>query len=104
MLASDKYYAVNIREYLALGDDPEAGEPALAKLLSGFSCSKNPDVERFLKKKCHRVYKKEPVCYICSGFGKRWRSAWIFYPCIKAFDGQGRNSKQYYEKKAAACQ
>ncbi len=30
---------------------------------------------------------------------KRWRSAWIFYPCIKAFDGQGRNSKQYYEKK-----
>ena len=38
MLASDKYYAVNIREYLALGDDSEAGEPALVKLFSGFSC------------------------------------------------------------------
>lgn len=29
MLICDKFYAVNIREYLALGDDPEAGEPAI---------------------------------------------------------------------------
>lgn len=65
MLASDKYYAVNIREYLALGDDPEAGEPALAKLLSGFSCSKNPDVERFLKKSAIEFTKKnQSVTYV----------------------------------------
>ena len=65
MLASDKYYAVNIREYLALGDDPEAGEPALVKLLSGFSCSKNPDVERFLKKSAIEFTKKnQSVTYV----------------------------------------
>ena len=35
-------FSVNIREYLALGNDEEAGEPALLELLSGFSCPKNP--------------------------------------------------------------
>ena len=46
----NKFFPVNIREYLALGNDEEAGEPALMELLSGFSCSLNPDVERFLKR------------------------------------------------------
>ena len=65
MLISDKFYAVNIREYLALGDDPEAGEPALIKLLSGFSCPKNPDVERFLKKSAIEFTKKnQSVTYL----------------------------------------
>ena len=49
MPITDKFFAINIRKYLALGDDKEAGEPALVKLLSGFSSPKNPDVERFLK-------------------------------------------------------
>ena len=40
-------FSVNIREYLALGNDEEAGEPALVELLSGFSCPKNKDVEHF---------------------------------------------------------
>ena len=44
MPGNDKFFSVNIREYLALGDDQEAGEPALVKLLSGFSCPKNPDL------------------------------------------------------------
>ena len=30
---------------MPMGDDLEAGEPALVKLLSGFSCPKNPNVE-----------------------------------------------------------
>ena len=65
MLISDKFYAVNIREYLALGDDPEAGEPALVKLLSGFSCPKNPDIERFLKKSAIEFTKKnQSVTYV----------------------------------------
>lgn len=65
MLISDKFYAVNIREYLALGDDPEAGEPALVKLLSGFSCPKNPDVERFLKNSAIEFTKKnQSVTYV----------------------------------------
>ena len=68
MPATDKFFAINIRKYLALGDDQEAGEPALVKLLSGFSCPKNPDLERFLKKKCNRVHKKEPVSYISCFF------------------------------------
>ena len=47
MPKSDKFLSVNIREYLALGNDKEAGEPALAELISSFSCPKNTDVERF---------------------------------------------------------
>ncbi len=50
MLENDKFFSVNIREYLALGNDEEVGEPALVELLSGFSSPKNKDVERFLKK------------------------------------------------------
>ena len=46
MPENDRFFSVNIREYLALGNDEEAGEPALVELLSGFSCPKNPDVER----------------------------------------------------------
>ncbi len=49
MSIKDKFFYINIREYLALGNDNEAGEPMLDKVLSGFSCPKNPDVEHFLK-------------------------------------------------------
>ena len=64
MSVRDNYTMINIREYLALGADEEVGEPALVRLLSDFSCPKNPDVEHFLKKKCNRVYQKESVGYI----------------------------------------
>ena len=50
MEISDKFFCVNIRDYLALGNDNKAGEPMLNRVLSGFSCPKNPDVEQFLKK------------------------------------------------------
>jgi len=61
----DNFFAINIRKYLALGDDQEAGEPALVKLLSGFSCPKNPDVERFLKKSAVEFTKKnQSVTYL----------------------------------------
>lgn len=65
MPITDKFFAINIRKYLALGDDREAGEPALVKLLSGFSCPKNPDVERFLKKSAIEFTKKnQSVTYL----------------------------------------
>jgi hypothetical protein len=65
MPESDKFFSVNIREYLALGSDEEAGEPALVELLSGFSCPKNPDVERFLKKSAIEFTKKnQSVTYL----------------------------------------
>ena len=65
MPGSDKFFSVNIREYLALGNDEEAGEPALVELLSGFSCPRNPDVERFLKKSAIEFTKKnQSVTYL----------------------------------------
>ena len=65
MLENDKFFSVNIREYLALGNDEEAGEPALAELLSGFYCPKNPDVEQFLKKSAIEFTKKnQSVTYL----------------------------------------
>ena len=65
MPESDKFFSVNIREYLALGSDEEAGEPALVELLSGFSCPKNTDVERFLKKSAIEFTKKnQSVTYL----------------------------------------
>ena len=46
MEISDKFFYINIRDYLVLGNDNEAGEPMLNRVLSGFSCPKTPDVER----------------------------------------------------------
>ena len=61
----DKFFSVNIREYLALGNDEEAGEPALVELLSGFSSPKNKDVEHFLKKSAIEFTKKnQSVTYL----------------------------------------
>ncbi len=65
MRGNDKFFSVNIREYLALGNDEEAGEPALVELLSGFSSPKNKDVEHFLKKSAIEFTKKnQSVTYL----------------------------------------
>lgn len=50
MQINDKFFYINIRDYLALGNDDKAGEPMLARVLSCFSCPKNQDVANFLKK------------------------------------------------------
>ena len=65
MPINDKFFYINIRDYLALGNDKKAGEPMLARVLSGFSCPKNPDVERFLKKSAVEFTKKsQSVTYL----------------------------------------
>ncbi|MBR1744058.1 MAG: GNAT family acetyltransferase [Lachnospiraceae bacterium] len=65
MPIEDKFFYINIRDYLALGNDEEAGEPMLDRVLSGFSCPKNPDVERFLKKSAIEFAKKnQSVTYL----------------------------------------
>lgn len=65
MSVSDKFFYINIRDYLALGNDNKAGEPMLVRVLSGFSCPKNPDVERFLKKSAAQFTKKsQSVTYL----------------------------------------
>ena len=65
MPINDKFFYINIRDYLALGNDNGAGEPMLDRVLSGFSCPKNPDVERFLKKSAVEFAKKnQSVTYL----------------------------------------
>lgn len=65
MQINDKFFYINIRDYLALGSDNKAGEPMLTRVLSGFSCPKNPDVERFLKNSAVEFTKKsQSVTYL----------------------------------------
>ncbi len=62
MLKIDKFLVVNIRRYL---DKKEIGENRLIQVLSGFSCPRNLDVERFLKKNAIEFTKKnQSVTYL----------------------------------------
>ena len=64
MLETTKFSVINIRRYLN-SDNPKLGESRLLKVLSGFSCPKNPDVERFLKKSSIEFTKKnQSVTYL----------------------------------------
>ena len=40
MSTKDKFFVINIREYLALGDNEEVGELALVGILSVFFCQR----------------------------------------------------------------
>ena len=65
MSIKDSFFYINIRDYLALGTDDEAGEPELVRTISEFSCCRNPDVERFLKKNAIEFAKKsQSVTYL----------------------------------------
>ncbi len=64
MSPADKYSVVNIRRYLE-GSNSRLGEDDLIQILSEFSCEKNPDVERFLKKSAIEFTKKnQSVTYL----------------------------------------
>ena len=45
MSTKDKFFVINIREYLALGDNEEVGKLVFVGILSGFFCPKNLDME-----------------------------------------------------------
>lgn len=65
MSIKDSFFYINIRDYLALGTDDEAGEPELVRTISEFSCPQNPDVERFLKNSAIEFTKKsQSVTYL----------------------------------------
>ena len=65
MSIKDSFFYINIRDYLALGTDDEAGEPELVRTISEFSCPQNPDVERFLKNSAVEFTKKsQSVTYL----------------------------------------
>ena len=64
MLETNRYLVINIRRYLN-SDNPKLGESRLLQVLSGFSCPRNPDVERFLKKSSIEFTKKnQSVTYL----------------------------------------
>ena len=64
MLEKDKFTVINIREFLS-GKTKGLGENELQSLLSEFSCTKNPDVEYFLKKNAIEFTKKnQSVTYL----------------------------------------
>ena len=64
MLETNKFSVINIRRYLN-SDNPKLGESRLLQVLSGFSCPKNPDVERFIKKSSIEFTKKnQSVTYL----------------------------------------
>lgn len=64
MLGANKYSVINIRRYLN-SDNPKLGESRLLQVLSGFSCPRNPDVERFLKNNSIEFTKKnQSVTYL----------------------------------------
>ena len=65
MAVKDSFFYINIRDYLALGTDDEAGEPELVRTISEFSCPQNPDVSNFLKKNAVEFTKKsQSVTYL----------------------------------------
>ncbi len=73
MEVSDRFMYVNIREYLAQGDNEKVGEPELIRMISDFSCPKNPDVEQFLKicgKTCSFISNDPKV--VISEYHVRW--------------------------------
>ena len=64
MQPANNFIVLNIREYLA-SEDKRLGEEKLVQLLSEFSCSLNPDVERFLKQQAIEFAKKhQAVTYL----------------------------------------
>ena len=72
MQINDKFFYINIRDYLALGNDDKAGEPMLVRVLSGFSWPKNQDVANYLKKNAVEFTKKsQSVTYLAFSVGSK---------------------------------
>lgn len=64
MQETSKYSVINIRKYFG-EETPKLGEDILLQVLSDFSCPRNTDVERFLKKNSIEFTKKhQSVTYL----------------------------------------
>lgn len=59
-MLKDNYTTVNIRDYLLNNHSEIAGEQMLINLFSGFSCTLNPNVEKFLKENAINFTKMPP--------------------------------------------
>ncbi len=61
----DKFSYINIREYLIQDNPNGIGDADLQEAISDFSCSRNPDVEHFLKNNAIEFTKKnQSVTYL----------------------------------------
>ena len=61
----DKYFVINIREFLDESQKDNIGEEDLIELFSDFSCPKNSDVEDFLKNKAIEFTRKsQSITYL----------------------------------------
>ena len=66
-MGENRFKVISIREYLG-GEDDGLGEDDLDPVLSGFSCGKNADVERFLNEQAANfATKHQSVTYLVFG-------------------------------------
>lgn len=64
-MCSDRFAVINIRDCLQENNSTKIGEDELLQILSDFSCPKNLDVEKFLKKNSIEFVKKnQSVTYL----------------------------------------
>ena len=98
MLERNKYSVINIRRYLN-SDNPKLGENRLLQVLSGFSCPRNPDVERFLKKNSIEFTKKnQSVTYLVFDISSM-RMAGYFTLALKPLTVRGETVSNTVKRK-----
>ena len=98
MVETSKYSVINIRRYLN-SENPKLGENRLLQVLSGFSCPKNPDVERFLKKNSIEFTKKnQSVTYLVFDISSM-RMAGYFTLALKPLTVRGETVSNTVKRK-----
>lgn len=101
MAAADKFMFINIREYLANGDNEDFGEPKLRQIISDFSCPKNSDVERFLKNSAVDFTKKQQSVTYLVFSRKDGRLAAYFTLALKPLSIRGEMVSNAAKKRLA---
>lgn len=91
----------NIREYLNYKEDENLGEDELKRILSDFSCERNPGVERFFKEQAINFTKKnQSVTYLVFSNGDD-APVGFFTLAIKPINVYGGNFSNTLKRKLA---
>lgn len=98
MLQKDKYSVVNIRKYLE-SDNPKLGEDDLVQILSEFSCTRNSDVERYLKNSAIEFTKKNQSVTYLVFFGEDGGLLGYFTIALKPLTIRGETISNTVKKK-----
>lgn len=81
----NSYYSVNIRRYLDSNNEDD--KQVLTDIISSFTCPKNPDIERFLKKSAVEFTKKQQsVTYLAFKSGQSPLFVGYFALTVKPFE------------------